>query len=82
MGYLECRRFDNGIGMDELEESEMRERLEQQRVEHRRLDEAIDQMTSGLLPDQFLLQRMKKRKLQLKDSIERLKSKLIPDLEA
>jgi hypothetical protein len=32
--------------------------------------------------DQLQLRRMKKRKLQLKDAIARLESKLIPDLNA
>jgi len=51
-------------------------------VEHRDLDAAIHQLAAGLSRDELQLTRMKKRKLLLKDSIARLESKLIPDLDA
>ncbi len=50
--------------------------------EHRRLDEEIDlQRTSGNC-DPMELARMKKRKLALKDEIEQLSDRIIPDIIA
>ena len=50
--------------------------------EHRDLDVEIASMYDYPYRDQLLLQRMKKRKLRIKDIIERLKDDLIPDLNA
>lgn len=47
--------------------------------EHRDLDDAIHRMQEGPYIDNLQLQRMKKRKLQLKDAIRRLEDQLIPD---
>lgn len=59
------------------------QRLTELREEHRALDEAISAFQDvSVAPDQLQLRRLKKRKLQLKDIIARLESKLIPDLNA
>ena len=50
--------------------------------EHRDLDEAIAALYEFPYRDQLQLQRLKKKKLQIKDAIERLKDELIPDLNA
>jgi len=50
--------------------------------EHRALDEMIARMSEAVYVDQLQLRRLKKRKLQLKDLITRLRSELIPDLNA
>ena len=50
--------------------------------EHRELDEVVANLTLGGAVDQLMVTRMKKRKLLLKDQITRLKSRLIPDLDA
>ena len=52
------------------------------RSEHRDLDEIIQEMTHSNHPDQLKIQRLKKRKLRLKDSITHLESMLIPDIDA
>ena len=52
------------------------------RLEHRDLDEAITRMADDPTADQLRLRRLKKRKLLLKDTIARLESRLIPDLDA
>ena len=61
---------------------EIARQLEALRLEHRDLDDAISRMVEDPACDQIRLTRMKKRKLQLKDSIERLQSRMIPDLDA
>ncbi len=57
-------------------------RLALLRLDHRALDDAISQMTSDRGVDDLQVRRLKKRKLQLKDSIAHLESELIPDLDA
>ncbi len=60
--------------------------LEQQlvtlRKEHRELDETIQDMATASPYDPIELQRLKKRKLRLKDEIARLDSALLPDIIA
>lgn len=58
------------------------QRLVELRMEHRDLDAAIERLQLDSANDQLQLTRMKKRKLQLKDAIARLESRLIPDLDA
>lgn len=62
--------------------SEIDDSLDALRQEHRQLDQDIDQLQQQIYIDQFALQRLKKRKLALKDTITRLESRLIPDLDA
>jgi hypothetical protein len=50
--------------------------------EHRELDAEIASLYGYPYRDQLQLQRLKKRKLMIKDAIERLKDDLIPDLNA
>lgn len=57
-------------------------RLAALREEHRDLDAAITGLAADPSVDQLRLRRMKKRKLKLKDWIDRLESELIPDLDA
>ena len=56
--------------------------LEELRVEHRDLDEVIKYMIDTKHPDSMRIQRLKKRKLRLKDMIAKLESELIPNLDA
>nr|WP_255746522.1 YdcH family protein [Lysobacter sp. CFH 32150] len=49
------------------------------KLEHRDLDAAIAKLQADVETDELTIKRLKKRKLQLKDSIERLESALIPD---
>ena len=58
------------------------EKLKSLRIEHRDLDDAIARMEQGPYVDQLQLRRLKKRKLQLKDFIALIESRLIPDLDA
>ena len=61
---------------------EIRNKLEQLRVEHRDLDIAIGRLAEDIHTNELQLKRLKKRKLQLKDYIAKLESLLIPDLDA
>lgn len=63
-------------------ESELRARVAEMQAEHQALETAIHALQEAAAPDLFALRRLKKRKLQLKDAIERLRSRLIPDLNA
>ncbi|MCQ4161291.1 DUF465 domain-containing protein [Roseomonas sp. GC11] len=56
-------------------------RLHELRSEHRDLDTVILRL-DGSLTDQLQLQRLKKRKLKLKDEIAWLESRLVPDIIA
>lgn len=56
--------------------------LHELRTEHRKLDDQIIELSSNTYVDQLLIQRLKKRKLWLKDMIVRIESKIIPDLDA
>jgi len=57
-------------------------RLKELRIAHRDLDDVIARLSADPLVDQLQLKRLKKRKLVLKDLIDRLESELIPDLKA
>jgi len=46
------------------------------------LDDVIDRLVHDINIDQLQLKRLKKRKLLIKDLIQRLESDLIPDLDA
>lgn len=60
----------------------MRQQLTQLLEEHRDLDDVIARIHDQIPFDQLRLQRMKKRKLMLKDLILRLESELLPDIIA
>jgi hypothetical protein len=62
--------------------SELARRLTELRLEHRDLDVVIGRLSDTPGTDQVQLQRLKKRKLRLKDMISYMESKLIPDLDA
>ncbi len=57
-------------------------RILQLQQTHRRLDEEIQELYDYPFRDQLHLQRLKRKKLQVKDDISRLKDDLIPDLNA
>ena len=68
--------------METEELVQIHQRLYELKQEHRDLDDAIKVMQENPYIDQLQMRRMKKRKLSLKDAIEKLESKLIPDLNA
>lgn len=60
----------------------LRVKLELLQREHRDLDDAIAALHSRGLVDPLTLQRLKKRKLMLKDEIQRLSDEVTPDIIA
>ena len=62
--------------------NELRAKLEELRTEHRDLDAAIQSMSQTSPFNQLQIQRLKKRKLVLKDAITKLESHLVPDIIA
>ena len=56
--------------------------LATKRQEHADLDSAIQTLSESKVADRMLIQRLKKRKLALKDRIVQLEKILIPDIIA
>lgn len=57
----------------------LRRRIAELEIEHSDLDGVIDKISEDVPFDQLQVQRLKKRKLVLKDQIQTLRSRLIPD---
>ena len=68
--------------LTEEEKAQIRQRLQALEVEHHDLDDVIDRLVEDPAQDRLQLQRLKKRKLMLKDQIQRLRTRLIPDIIA
>jgi hypothetical protein len=68
--------------LTEEEKAQIRQRLQALEVEHHDLDDVIGRLTGDPVQDRLQLQRLKKRKLLLKDQIQRLRTRLIPDIIA
>jgi hypothetical protein len=64
------------------EEDVLRRKLDELRTEHRDLDDVIDRLAHQFPYDQLKLQRLKKRKLVIKDLIAKFESQLLPDIIA
>lgn len=60
----------------------MRQRLVELKSEHRDLDDVIARLADNAPFDQLQMQRLKKRKLILKDEILRIENVLLPDIIA
>lgn len=66
--------------------AEINEQLQSQLAmiieEHGDLDASIAALQASSAPDQIQLQRLKKKKLRLKDQIARIRNRLTPDIIA
>ena len=60
----------------------LQQRIDQLHIEHRDLDDVIYRRAESAIQDQLQLQRLKKRKLYLKDQIHLLERQLTPDIPA
>ncbi len=66
----------------DLQLEALKAKVEALKIEHRDLDEAIDRLSEQVPVNHLHLQRLKKRKLALKDLIIKLEAKLLPDIIA
>lgn len=66
----------------ENEGDTLRQRLHQLNTEHRDLDHVIARLAEQSGQDQLQLQRLKRRKLQIKDQILQIERQLTPDIPA
>ena len=64
------------------EQEALRQKLAELELEHRDLDDVIARLTERAPFDQLQLQRLKKRKLVLKDQISQIEAELLPDIIA
>lgn len=70
------------LNIDADDRSELETELARLKEEHRDLDGAIDALERIVAGDQLQIQRLKKRKLALKDRIAYLEDQLTPDIIA
>lgn len=68
--------------MIQEETEELQKMLEELKTEHRDLDIVLQQLAHTVPIDFLRIQRLKKRKLFLKDSISKIESMLVPDIIA
>ena len=64
------------------EKVQIRIRLQELEMEHHDLDDIINRLSADPAQDALQLRRLKKRKLILKDQIQKLRTRLIPDIIA
>ena len=68
--------------MDDPEHAALRRKLVELKTEHRDLDDVIARLSESQPFDQIQMQRLKKRKLHLKDLIAQIENQLLPDIIA
>ncbi|HEU0200781.1 MAG TPA: YdcH family protein [Burkholderiaceae bacterium] len=66
----------------DMDAESIKRRIVELQVEHRDLDEAIERMAMQPGVNELALRRLKKRKLQIKDTIVQLQMHLVPDIPA
>lgn len=66
----------------DLDVEALKAKLTALKTEHRDLDDVIGRLAGRAPFDQLQLQRLKKRKLLLKDQISKIESELLPDIIA
>lgn len=80
--FLKLSRDPIDSNMTDDEDREFREELVRLQQEHRDLDAAIAALQLSPAPDVLQLQRLKKRKLQLRDRIAFVEDQITPDIIA
>jgi len=70
------------INSKDAEQIALVEKMNSLLSEHRDLDEVIGRLLESAMVDQLQIQRLKKRKLILKDEITRLHGRILPDIIA
>ena len=64
--------------LTEEEKAQIRQRLQVLEVEHHDLDDVIGRLVGDPGQDRIQLQRLKKRKLLLKEQFQRVRARLVP----
>jgi hypothetical protein len=67
---------------EEANESAIRRRLAELQLDHNDLEVAIQAIGQVPMPDMLVIGRLKRKKLALKDEIQRIKDRLTPDIIA
>jgi hypothetical protein len=80
--YCSDAREPGALDFSMDDTAELETELARLKQEHRDLDMAIEALESMVAGDQLQIQRLKKRKLGLKDKIIRLEDQLTPDIIA
>ena len=80
--FTTSSRFQLTYTMTDEDERELENELARLQQEHRDLDAAIDALHQSPAPDLLRLQRLKKRKLQLRDRIAFIEDQITPDIIA
>lgn len=75
-------KANSAVSMTNDEERALREQLARLLQEHRDLDAAIEALAVSPGSDLIQVQRLKKRKLVLRDKIRRIEDQLTPDIIA
>jgi hypothetical protein len=65
-----------------MNDDQPRPGLEELKTEHRRLDAQIQALSAEPGPDKLEVARLKKRKLMIKDEIQRMRDASVPDIIA
>lgn len=68
--------------LSEEEIGQIRTRVIELKLEHRDLDQLIEQLVRDPSFEELHIKRLKKRKLQIKDELAQLEDSLIPDILA
>jgi len=78
---MRCCANERDRAMD-LDVEALQAKLTALKTEHRDLDDVIARIVERGPFDQLQMQRLKKRKLMLKDQISKIESELLPDIIA
>tara|TARA_R110002096_G_scaffold257381_1_gene450707 strand:- start:33367 stop:33570 length:204 start_codon:yes stop_codon:yes gene_type:complete len=65
-----------------IDEDDILEKIQQLRVQHRDLDDAISALIESGTTNMLQIKRLKKQKLLLRDKIAKLEDDLLPDIIA
>ncbi len=68
--------------LNDEEREILEQRLYELKMEHRDMDLVVRRLSEDPHPEELLLKRFKKRKLNLKERIAKINDRLIPDMEA
>lgn len=66
----------------EINEADLQAELQQLRIEHKDISDAVDALEAIGQADQLQIRRFKRRKLILKDRIRQIEDQLTPDIIA